>query len=76
MKALIAAAKAEGTVSVDGPPIDVVREFLTQGFQREYGIAVLVHRHDQLGQRSTRARRTRGRKYSSTCSWPAATRRP
>ncbi len=40
MKSLIAAAKAEGTVSVDGPPIDVVREFLTQDFQREYGIAV------------------------------------
>jgi iron(III) transport system substrate-binding protein len=40
MKALIAAAKAEGSVSVDGPPIDLAREFLTQGFQREYGIPV------------------------------------
>lgn len=40
LKSLIAAAKAEGAVSVDGPPLDNVREFLTQDFQREYGIAV------------------------------------
>jgi iron(III) transport system substrate-binding protein len=40
MKALVAAAKAEGSVVVDGPPIDTVREMLTQGFQRAYGIPV------------------------------------
>jgi iron(III) transport system substrate-binding protein len=40
MKALVAAAKAEGTVVVDGPPIDTVREVITQGFQRDYGIPV------------------------------------
>ena len=40
MKALIAAAKAEGSVAVDGPPIDAARELLTQGFQSAYGIPV------------------------------------
>ena len=40
MKSLIAAAKAEGTVSVDGPPIDTVRDMLTQDFQKAYGITV------------------------------------
>jgi iron(III) transport system substrate-binding protein len=40
MKSLIAAAKAEGTVTVDGPPVDAARELLTQGFQNAYGIAV------------------------------------
>ena len=40
MKALIAAAKAEGTVTVDGPPVDAARELLTQGFQNAYGISV------------------------------------
>ncbi len=40
MKALIEAAKAEGSVAVDGPPIDAARELLTQGFQRAYGIPV------------------------------------
>ncbi len=40
MKALIAAAKAEGSVVVDGPPIDVVRQAFVDGFQRAYGIPV------------------------------------
>ena len=40
MKSLIAAAKAEGTVTVDGPPVDAARELLTQGFQNAYGISV------------------------------------
>jgi iron(III) transport system substrate-binding protein len=40
MKTLIAAAKAEGSVTVDGPPVDTVRELIVQGFQRAYGIAV------------------------------------
>ena len=40
MKALVAAAKAEGSVVVDGPPIDVVRDAFVQGFQSEYGISV------------------------------------
>jgi iron(III) transport system substrate-binding protein len=40
MKALIAAAKAEGSVTVDGPPVDAARELLTQGFQNAYGIPV------------------------------------
>jgi iron(III) transport system substrate-binding protein len=40
MKALIAAAKAEGSVVVDGPPIDGVRQAFVDGFQRAYGIPV------------------------------------
>jgi iron(III) transport system substrate-binding protein len=37
---LVAAAKAEGTVVVDGPPLDPVRNALTQDFERVYGIKV------------------------------------
>ena len=37
---LIAAAKQEGTVVVEGPPLDTAREALTQGFQQAYGIPV------------------------------------
>lgn len=40
MAALIAAAKAEGSVVVDGPPTDAVRLALTEGFQKKYGIPV------------------------------------
>jgi iron(III) transport system substrate-binding protein len=40
MKALIDAARAEGAVVVDGPPVDTVRQALTDGFQRAYGISV------------------------------------
>src|SRR5580692_9094314 len=40
MKALADAAKAEGSVTVDGPPIDDVRVAITQGFQSAYGIPV------------------------------------
>ena len=40
MPALIAAAKAEGNITIDGPPIDSVREALTKGFQSTYGIPV------------------------------------
>jgi iron(III) transport system substrate-binding protein len=38
MAALIAAAKAEGGVVVDGPPNDEVRKAFVEGFQRDYGI--------------------------------------
>ena len=40
MAALIAAAKAEGSVVVDGPPLDSVRDAMTEGFQKKYGITV------------------------------------
>jgi iron(III) transport system substrate-binding protein len=40
MAALIAAAKAEGAVTVDGPPSDAARIALSDGFQQKYGIAV------------------------------------
>jgi iron(III) transport system substrate-binding protein len=40
MKALVDAAKAEGGVTVDGPPIDTVREVIVGGFQSAYGIPV------------------------------------
>jgi iron(III) transport system substrate-binding protein len=40
MAALIAAAKAEGSVVIDGPPNAEARQGLLTGFQREYGIPV------------------------------------
>jgi iron(III) transport system substrate-binding protein len=40
MAALVSAAKAEGSVVVDGPPIDETRDVLTAGFQKAYGIPV------------------------------------
>jgi len=40
MKSLITAAQAEGSVTIDGPPIDTARQYLTQAFQRAYGIPV------------------------------------
>jgi iron(III) transport system substrate-binding protein len=40
LAALIAAAKAEGSVIVDGPPLDTVRDMIVPGFQRAYGIPV------------------------------------
>jgi iron(III) transport system substrate-binding protein len=40
LNALIAAAKREGTVVVDGPPIDATREALSRGFEKAYGIPV------------------------------------
>lgn len=40
MTALIAAAKTDGSVVVDGPGVDAVRMAITQGFQRAYGIPV------------------------------------
>src|SRR5271155_73439 len=40
MKALIAAAQAEGAVTIDGPSVDTARKFLTEDFQRAYGIPV------------------------------------
>jgi len=40
MAALISAAKAEGTVVVDGPPYDAVRTAFTDEFQKAYGIPV------------------------------------
>src|SRR3984957_8269586 len=40
MTALIAAAKAEGSVVVDAPPLDSVRDLIVPGFQRAYGIPV------------------------------------
>jgi iron(III) transport system substrate-binding protein len=38
--ALVTAAKAEGSVVVDGPPLDPVRTALTEDFARAYGIPV------------------------------------
>jgi iron(III) transport system substrate-binding protein len=38
--ALVAAAKAEGSVVVDGPPLDPVRNALTHDFEAAYGIPV------------------------------------
>ena len=38
MSALVSAAKAEGSVVVDGPPYDAVRTAFVEGFQRAYGI--------------------------------------
>jgi iron(III) transport system substrate-binding protein len=40
MASLVSAAKAEGSVIVDGPPIDTVRQALVGAFQSEYGIPV------------------------------------
>lgn len=40
MTSLVNAAKAEGSVVVDGPPVDAVREAIVTGFQRAYGIPV------------------------------------
>ena len=40
LAALVSAAKAEGSVVVDGPPIDATREAFVSGFQRAYGIPV------------------------------------
>lgn len=37
---LVSAARMEGSVVVDGPPIDAVREALVSGFQRAYGVSV------------------------------------
>jgi iron(III) transport system substrate-binding protein len=40
MAALITAAKAEGALTLDGPPIDTVRQALVSGFQDTYGIPI------------------------------------
>src|SRR5271170_5687001 len=40
MAALVSAAKAEGSIIVDGPPLDTAREVLVPGFERAYGIPV------------------------------------
>jgi iron(III) transport system substrate-binding protein len=40
LASLVRAAKAEGGVTVDGPPIDEVRDAVVAGFQKEYGIPV------------------------------------
>src|SRR5271170_2392629 len=40
LKALVDAAKAEGSVVVDGPPIDTCRQAIVDGFQTAYGIPV------------------------------------
>jgi len=37
LAALVTAAKAEGSVIVDGPPIDAVRDMIVSGFQRRTG---------------------------------------
>lgn len=37
---LIEAAKKEGKVVVDGPPINTVRQMITEGFEKKYGIPV------------------------------------
>ena len=40
LAALVSAAKAEGGVVVDGPPIDASRDAIVNGFQKAYGIPV------------------------------------
>jgi iron(III) transport system substrate-binding protein len=40
-ESLVKAAKQEGKVVVDGPPLADVREALTKGFQQKYGIEVM-----------------------------------
>jgi len=40
LDSLIAAAKQEGTVVVDGPPDDQIRQAITSGFKERYGIEV------------------------------------
>lgn len=40
LAALVTAAKAEGSVVVDGPPVDTARQALVEGFQEAYGIPV------------------------------------
>jgi iron(III) transport system substrate-binding protein len=40
LAALVAAAKQEGSVVVDGPPVDTIRDALSRGFERAYGIPV------------------------------------
>jgi iron(III) transport system substrate-binding protein len=40
MKTLVAAAQAEGAITVDGPAVDAARRFLTEDFQRAFGIPV------------------------------------
>jgi iron(III) transport system substrate-binding protein len=40
MAALVSAAKAEGSLVIDGPPNAEARQGLISGFQREYGIPV------------------------------------
>ncbi len=39
-ESLIAAAKKEGKVVVDGPPINTVRAMMTKGFEAKYGVKV------------------------------------
>ena len=40
LDALVGAAKAEGAITIDGPPNDQARQGLIDGFQRAYGIPV------------------------------------
>jgi iron(III) transport system substrate-binding protein len=60
--ALVAAAKAEGAVVVDGPPIDPVRTALSRGFEDAFGIRVsyISSGSTQSGAR-VRAERAAGR---------------
>jgi len=62
LKSLIAAAKAEGSVVVDGPPVDLVRELFTQGMQREYGISVsYISSENSTSAARVRAERSAGK---------------
>jgi len=62
LKALVAAAKAEGAVTVDGPPIDATREVITQGFLRDYGIPVsYISSGGALSSARVRAERAAGK---------------
>jgi iron(III) transport system substrate-binding protein len=40
LAALVTAGKAEGSIVVDGPPVDAIRLALTESFERRYGIPV------------------------------------
>jgi iron(III) transport system substrate-binding protein len=60
--ALVTAAKAEGSVVINGPPLDASRVALTQGFEHAYGIPVtyISASADAMGAR-VRAERAAGK---------------
>jgi len=63
LDALVAAAKTEGAITIDGPPNDQARQGLINGFQRAYGIPVS---YVSSGSSSSSARRITGSRAGST----------
>ncbi len=59
--ALVATAKAEGSVVVDGPPLDPVRIALTHDFEAAYGIPVRISAAEPLNRASCTAERAAGK---------------